>query len=315
MIFNRPGLTRLSFEAIRQAGPPRLYVAADGPRRERPGDEALCQETRAVATAVDWPCEVFPLFRKRNHGCKTACSSAVSWFFANEPEGVVIEDDCVPHPDFFPYCDELLERYRDTPEVMLIGGSNYQYGKKRGNASYYFSIYPHIWGWAGWRRTWARYDIRMEGLERYIKTRMRGHIGHDGACKAMMRKFMLVEQGIDSAWSFPLVYSLWQQQGLSIIPNVNLVGNTGNVEDSAHPWRPDISHLRGVEGMPRLTHPERVARHKEADDFHSDMLATEYGGREEALAREISKRRREGDDEAAGHLLSLCRAFYPAQPS
>lgn len=310
LIFNRPDLTRLSFEAIRRARPPRLYVAADGPREARPADDALCREARAVATAVDWPCDVIPLFRKRNHGCKTACSSAVSWFFVHEPEGVIIEDDCVPHPDFFPYCDELLERYRDVPEVMLIGGSNYQYGKQRGKASYYFSIYPHIWGWAGWRRTWAGFDTGLDGLERFIKTRMRGYVGHDGAYKAMMRKFMLVEQGIDNAWSFQLVCSLWKRRGLSIIPNVNLVGNTGNVEDSAHSWRPDISHLRPVLGLSVLEHPQDIARDKEADDFHSDMLATEYGGREEALAREIGKRRQEGDAAAAEELLSVCRAFY-----
>ncbi len=312
MVFNRPELTRASFETIRRAGPPRLYVAADGPRDDRPDDEALCREARAAATAVDWPCKVHTLFRKRNLGCKEACASAVAWFFSREPEGVVIEDDCVPHQDFFPYCDELLERYRHTPEVMFIGGSNYQYGKKRGTASYYFSLYPHIWGWAGWKRTWDGYDIAMRGLERYIKTRMRGHVGHDGAYRAMMRKFMLVERGVDNTWDFQLVYSLWKRQGLCIIPNVNLVGNVGNVPESAHPWRPDIAHLRPVEGLPVLAHPETVVRDKEADDFHSEMLATEYGGREEALDREIKKRFREGDEKAAQELLSLCRAFYGA---
>ena len=310
LIFNRPDLTRLSFECIRRAKPVRLYVAADGPRPDHPEDEKLCLEARAAAMAVDWPCELSTLFRKRNHGCKTACASAVSWFFAHEPEGVILEDDCVPHQDFFPYCDELLEHYRETPEVMFIGGSNYQYGKKRGTASYYFSIYPHVWGWASWRRAWAHYDLGMEGLERFIKTRMRGQVGHDGAYKAMMRKFMLVARGIDNTWDFPLVYSLWKARGLSIIPNVNLVGNAGNVEDSAHPWRPEIAHHRRVEGLPLLTHPQSIRRDKEADDFHSEMLATEYTGREEALAREIGKRKREGDAKAAEELLSLCRAFY-----
>lgn len=310
MIFNRPELTRASFAAIRQARPPRLYVAADGPREGREQDEALCREARRIATAADWPCEVKTLFRKRNQGCRIGCTSAVSWFFREEPEGVVLEDDCVPHPDFFPYCDELLERYRNTPEVMLIGGSNYQYGKKRGDASYYFSIYPHIWGWASWRSTWMHYDIQMRGLERYIKTQMRGHIGHDGAFRAMMRKFMLVEQGVDNNWDFQLVYSIWRQGGLSVIPNANMVGNIGNVADSAHPWRPDVSHCRKVEGMPRVIHPAAIKRDTDADYFHSEMLAAEYGGRDAALRAEIARRIADGDIAAASGLLLACRSFY-----
>lgn len=315
MIFNRPEITRASFSAIRRARPARLYVAADGPRPGRESDEALCREARVIACAADWPCAVQTLFRGRNLGLRLACSSAISWFFRNESEGIVLEDDCVPHPDFFPYCEALLERYRNVPEIMLIGGSNYQYGKKRGQASYYFSVYPHIWGWAAWASTWDKYDISMADLERYIKTRMREQTGHDGAFRAMMRKFMLVERGADSNWDFQLVYSIWRAGGLSVIPNVNLVGNIGNVEDSAHPWRTDVSHFRKVEGLPKLVHPAEIARDKEADDFHSEMLSTEYGGREEALAREVSKRLNEGDIAAANELLDACLAFYgPGRP-
>ena len=310
LVFNRPKLTQASFAAIRRARPARLYVAADGPRPDRETDAALCRETREIATAVDWPCEVKTLFRGRNLGLRLACSSCISWFFRNEPEGIVLEDDCVPHPDFFTYCEDLLARYRDAPEVMLIGGSNYQYGRKRGAASYYFSLYPHIWGWASWASAWAAYDIDMGGLERFVKTRMRGLIGHDGAFRAMMRKFMLVARGVDSNWDFQLVYSIWRAGGLSVIPNVNLVSNIGNVEDSAHPWRPHVSHFRKVEGMPEIIHPEAVVRDKEADAFHSEMLAAEYGGQDETLMREISRRLDEGDTTAALDLLLVCRAFY-----
>lgn len=312
IVFNRPELTRASFEAIRQARPARLYVSADGPRSGRGDDERLCRETREIATSVDWPCEVKTLFRSRNHGCRIGCTSAITWFFKHEPEGIVIEDDCVPHPDFFPYCENLLERYRDTPEVMLIGGSNYQYGKKHGEASYYFSIYPHIWGWAAWAETWRNYDMEMQGLERFIKTRMRGIVGHDGAYPAMMRKFMLVAEGVDNAWSFQLVYSIWKQGGLSVIPNVNLVGNIGNVEDSAHPWRTDISHFRRVEGLAEVIHPPEILRNEDADRFHSEILATEYGGRVEALLGE-SVKRLAGDREAARELLRVCLACYPGE--
>jgi hypothetical protein len=152
----------------------------------------------------------------------------------------------------------------------------------------------------------------MKGLEQFAKTRMSGLIGHLGGFRAMLRKFMLVERGIDNAWSFQLVYSLWKQRGLSIIPNVNLVSNIGNVADSAHPWRKDISHLRGVCGMPDIVHPDAIQRDKEADDFHSGMLATEYGGREDFLLQEVKRRFARGDGRAARELLALCQTFYGA---
>lgn len=313
MIFNRPELTRASFERIRRARPPRLYVAADGPRPEQPDDERLCAQARAIATAVDWPCAVQSMFRKRNLGLRAACTSAISWFFQHEPEGVILEDDCLPQPDFFPFCDELLARYRERPEVMLIGGSNYQYGKKHGPASYYFSIYPHIWGWAAWRRTWQLYDLQMQGLERFAKSRMFELIGHQGAFKAMLRKFMLVKEGIDKNWDFQLVYSIWKQGGLSVIPNVNLVENIGRVEDAAHPWRPDVADFRRVESLGELGHPQAVERCAAADAFHSEMLATEYAGREAALAREIEARRRGGEAGAAQELLRAAQAMYGAE--
>lgn len=313
MIFNRPELTRASFERIRQARPPRLYVEADGPRPGKADDERLCREARAIATAVDWPCEVKTLFRGRNLGVRMACTGGISWFFQHEPEGIILEDDCVPHPDFFPFCAELLERYRDAPEVMLIGGSNYQYGKKRGEASYYFSIYPHIWGWAAWRRVWRLYDIEMQGMERFIKTRMPGIMGHHGAFIAMMRKFMLIKENVDMGWDFQLVYSIWRHGGLSVIPNANMVGNIGRVEDSAHPWRPDVADYRPVQGLGELTHPAAPERCKAADDFHSEMLATEYGGRVEALAREIATRASDGDRPAALELLRVSLALYGAE--
>lgn len=310
LVFNRPELTRVSFEAIRQARPERLYVSADGPRPDKSAEVELCRRTREIATAVDWPCEVKTLFRSRNQGCRIGCTSGISWFFKQEPEGIVLEGDCVPQPSFFPYCAELLKRYREVPEVMLIGGSNYQYGKRRGKASYYFSLYPHIWGWASWASTWRHYNINMEGLERFIKTRMPRLVGHDGAYRAMMRKFMLVQQGVDNNWDFQLVYSIWKQGGLCVIPNVNMVGNIGNVDESAHPWRPDVSHFRKVGDLMEITHPASIERNEEADRFHSDMLATEYGGQDAVLLREGFKRLEEGAPSAALELALACRAFY-----
>ncbi len=111
LVFNRPDTTAQVFDAIRKARPPRLYVAADGPRANREGEAEKVAKVREIATAVDWPCEVRTLFRDANLGCKRAVSGALDWFFGEEEAGMVLEDDCLPHPDFFRFCDALLERY------------------------------------------------------------------------------------------------------------------------------------------------------------------------------------------------------------
>lgn len=142
VVFSRPDTTARVFEAIRQARPPRLYVAADGPRASRPGEAQLCEETRRIASAVDWPCELKTLFRPENLGCKAAVSGAIDWFFDNEEQGVILEDDCLPDASFFEYCDALLEKHKDDLRVMCISGDNFMPAEVRQEIkdSYYFSI-------------------------------------------------------------------------------------------------------------------------------------------------------------------------------
>lgn len=161
LVFNRPDTTRKVFEAIRAAKPQRLYVAADGPRMGSACEAGCCAEVRRIVTDVDWLCDVKFLFREQNLGCKMGPYSGISWFFEHEEEGIIIEDDILPLPSFFPYCDELLERYRDDERVGLISGSNIIYKHYRIQDSYFFSQYSLIWGWASWRRAWQTYDIHM----------------------------------------------------------------------------------------------------------------------------------------------------------
>ncbi len=161
LVFNRPDTTRQVFETIRAARPPRLYVAADGPRPGRAGEAERCAEVRELTTQIDWPCELKTLFRNENLGCKIGVSSAIDWFFQNEPEGIILEDDVVPLPSFFLYCDVLLDRYRNDIRVGVISGSNLVSNHLMLEESYFFSRYNHIWGWASWRRAWDHYDVTM----------------------------------------------------------------------------------------------------------------------------------------------------------
>lgn len=145
-VFNRPACTRRVFEAIRRAAPRRLFIACDGPRPERPEEAPLVSQVRGIVAEVDWECEVATLFREENLGCRNAMSSAISWFFSEVEEGIILEDDCLPDPTFFRYCRELLERYRDDERVMNISGVNSLLRGAELGDNYYFSRYPHIWG-------------------------------------------------------------------------------------------------------------------------------------------------------------------------
>ena len=157
-------------DAIRAARPPRLYVAADGAREGRDGDASVCEQVRAIATAVDWPCQLTTLFRDRNLGCRAAVSAAISWFFEHEENSIVLEDDCLPNPSFFRYCETLLERYQSEDSIGIISGNNFQPSDRTYDASYYFSKYSHIWGWASWRRFWQHYerDLKQADLPQVV---------------------------------------------------------------------------------------------------------------------------------------------------
>ena len=158
LLFNRPDTTTHVFEKIRQIKPQRLYVASDGPRESYDGEIEKVIKAREIASKVDWPCELKTLFRDKNLGCKKGVSSAITWFFEHEEQGIILEDDCIPNLDFFNFCENLLIRYSRDKRIFTITGSNFQNGKWRGDASYYFSKKFHCWGWATWKRAWKLYQ-------------------------------------------------------------------------------------------------------------------------------------------------------------
>ncbi|MCX7978843.1 MAG: glycosyltransferase family 2 protein [Bdellovibrionaceae bacterium] len=224
--FNRPDTTEKVLNAIAAARPPRLYFAVDGPRS--PEESNLVQDVQHLARLVDWPCEVKTLFREKNLGCKRAVGEAITWFFENEEMGIVLEDDCLPHPDFFRFCEELLERYKDEPRVWMISGNNFQRGIKRGDASYFFSKYNHIWGWASWRRAWLKYDPEISFLDKWLPPNS-APIGFLDRKEASYwrERFLECRDGVVSSWAYAWTACIWYHGGLSVYPNVNLVSNIG----------------------------------------------------------------------------------------
>lgn len=229
VIFKRVDTTQMVFSRIREARPPKLYIAADGPRLERVGEAEQCNATRKVVENVDWPCEVHHLYRDKNLGCGEGVSSAITWFFEHEEEGIIIEDDILPHLDFFKYCDEMLERYRDNDKIKCICGSNAFYEDIKYPYSYYYSHYMMVWGWATWRRTWKEYDKSLKSIPRnlFLKQIELLPVKKGSKLKAIeIFDVMTSDHPIDT-WDYQLFFSILNHKGLTVIPINNLCKNIG----------------------------------------------------------------------------------------
>jgi hypothetical protein len=279
IVFNRPETTRVVFDVLRKVRPARLYVAADGARDGVAGEAAMVEKVRDLATGVDWPCELRTRFLDDNVGCRRAVGGAISWFFEHETQGVVLEDDCVPHPDFFRFCDELLARYAEDDRVSVITGDNFQAGEYRGEASYYFSRYTHCWGWATWRRAWANYRANLPFWAKWRdsddwKALLPDHVER----RYWRERFDLAASGAIDAWGYSWTACVWYGKGLTATPNVNLVRNIGFGEGATHTTeeRPDIAAMP-LQSIGMLTHPADIERDEEADRFAFDH---HFGGRD-----------------------------------
>lgn len=267
VIFNRPDTTQRVFEQIRQARPPRLYIAADGPRLHKPGEDELCEETRRIIERVDWPCVVNTRFRDENLGCRNGVSTAINWFFENEEEGIILEDDCLPAQSFFRFCDELLEKYRDDKRIWHITGCNLQLGEKWGDASYYFSNRIHVWGWASWRRVWNEYDLYLARYnEVQVKQQMLNIYADEFVAEAWLRIFRDARSGTVNSWAYSLDFCNFFNNGLVIIPNQNLISNIGftgaatNTLDQESPYA-----NTPLQELDEISHPVFFVPQKVAD--------------------------------------------------
>ncbi|CCI37410.1 hypothetical protein [Microcystis aeruginosa] len=270
LIFNRPDTTARVFEAIRQAKPPQLLVVADGPRPDRPDDIEKCKAARAIIEGVDWDCEVLTNYSDVNLGCKNRVSSGLDWVFSLVEEVIILEDDCLPHPSFFRFCQDLLDYYRDDKRIMAISGDNFQLGRNRTEYSYYFSRYNHIWGWASWRRAWQYYDVKMKLWQEIHDGNWLEYIlGEGQSVKYWTKIFQSAYDGKIDTWDYPWTFACWIQNGLTILPNANLVSNIGFGEDATHTIgsKSRVANLPVKEMNFPLKHPLFLLRHVEADDF------------------------------------------------
>jgi hypothetical protein len=269
LIFNRPDTTLQVFEQIRLAKPSKLYVAADGFRSEKIEEEALCKETRSILNQIDWDCDVKTLFRDKNLGCKYAVSSAIDWFFENEEQGIILEDDCLPHNDFFQFCDKLLEKYQNDHRIMHIGGTNFHSNVQWGAATYYFSNLVNVWGWASWRRAWQKYNVELQdytaidSFENFNKI-----FGHKLIANCWATIFQrLIDKKINT-WDYQWTITVMLNNGLSIMPNLNLIQNIGFGENATHTKNSkEINSVSNLKTFPisKWSHPIVILPEKKAD--------------------------------------------------
>ena len=265
LIFNRPEATAQSFAAIRHYRPEKLLIVADGPRPGHQMDAARTEEARAIALNIDWPCEVLTNFSDTNLGCRRRIETGLDWVFNQVEEAIIIEDDCVPNEDFWPYCEALLERYRDEPKIGAITGINVQDGQDRGDSSYYFSHYLHIWGWATWRRVWKEHDATMAYWPEWKNTAHWRATFPDRAERLFWEEaFERVSHAEIDTWDYPLVASLRRLGLLAVTPNRNLVANIGFSADATHTNRQ--AEFKTAPLGP-LTHPKQITAHLEADAY------------------------------------------------
>jgi hypothetical protein len=267
LVFNRLDTTMQVFAEIKKAKPPRLYIASDGARVDKSGEDEIVDAVRKyILDNIDWDCEVKTLFREKNLGCKYAVSGAISWFFEHEEQGIILEDDCLPSQSFFWYCEELLNKYKDNDTIAMISGDNLQDGQQRGDASYYFSIFPHIWGWASWQRSWQLYDVEFFSNNKKSDLLYPELINYNPSYKLFWNNLYRAIKKLD-AWDYQFTFTCFKYKMLCINPNVNLISNIGFGKNATHTLDENslYANLPRYDLPALLVHPDVIQADSDAD--------------------------------------------------
>jgi hypothetical protein len=274
IIFNRPEHTQRALQAMGAVRPKTVLVAADGPRN--PEETAVCAATRDVIRGIDWDCTVLTNYSGTNLGCGIRVYTAIDWALTLFEEVIVLEDDCIPEPAFFHFCEELLEYYRTDERVMHISGNNFQPVQSSSYASYYFSKYTHAWGWATWRRAWKHFDWALTPWPELRKAGMLRNWCDDPYEQRFWTDiFDRMCLGAPDVWDYQWNCACWAQNGLAILPAVNLVSNHGYGPEATHTKElgPHMNRPTGTIGL--IRHPDVMVRDYEADAY---TFAHNYGG-------------------------------------
>lgn len=256
LAFNRPSKTRTLLNRLKNIKPNNLYVALDGPRKKNDEDIINCSAVLKAFELIDWDCSIKFLKRTENLGCSRAIVGALNWFFEHEDYGIIFEDDCIPDLTFFPFCDELLDRYSDSDQIMMISGTNL--GVTSVDDSYFFSKYGQIYGWATWKRAWNKYEIDI------VENGIDDKFSSKAEMKFWKRNFNKILW--DVQWA---IYSIWKNNGLAVVPNINLVQNIGFDNEGTHYKDPSNvkANIRTEKMIFPLIHPNKINKNEVIDEF------------------------------------------------
>ncbi len=273
IIFNRPDTTEKVFNEIAKAKTRKLFVIADGPRSDHPDDIEQCAASRANIDRVDWECEVLKNYSDVNLGCGLRPATGISWVFKQVDKAIILEDDCLPNPTFFRFCEELLEKYNNDEWIMQICGMNTQFEDKNISYSYYFSRITMTWGWATWSRAWQYYDMDIKLWPELCKTSWLLNILEDYQAVEFFKKIFdaaYINSSKVDYWDYQWSFTFWAQNGLSIMPNNNLISNIGFREDATHTHNTNSrwANIPIKEIIFPLKHPPFIVRNNEADQFY-----------------------------------------------
>jgi len=276
IIFNRPETTIRVFEEVRAAKPPKLLVVADGARAHREGEAERVEQARAIIKQVDWDCEVLTNYSEVNLGCRGRVSSGLDWVFETVEEAIVLEDDCLPHPTFFRFCQEMLERYRHDERVGVVAGTNFGQNLQQ-PYSYYFSRYLPITGWASWRRVWKHYDVTMKIFPEVRDNGvLQTLLGEPFLVKYWTKVFESAYQGHETTWDYQFIFAVWMQNMVNVISNVNLITNIGFGADATHVIDPNFP-TANVPYEPMefpLKHPSYINKETHFSEYIRKVLLT-----------------------------------------
>lgn len=281
ILWRRPEATRKLIKVLKSIKPRNLYIACDGARDGNSIEIQKVKKTREIVKKeINWNADLNTFFSEKNFGCKYGVSNAINWFFENVEEGIILEDDCIPHIDFFEFCEVLLEKYRHDKRIFCISGAN-QINQNIGDGSYFFSRYNHCWGWASWRRCWIQYDVEMSLWPKYKKSELiKSNFFSKKEQNFWTKTFdNFYFQGYPESWDYQWFFTSLIHGGMTAIPNKNLIENIGFDEDATHTFIGDANNFiershRNNKIFP-IIHPDYIVTNKKADEI-VDIL--EYSG-------------------------------------
>lgn len=248
-------------EAILKANPTKIYIASNHWKNEeeKPRIQTLRKQLQEMINQLGGGVEVEFIIKPTHQNAKESISTSITYFFQKEEMGIIFDDDCLPHPSFFPYCKEMLEHYKDTENIFMVSGFSAfdldKEFKENFQEDYFFSKYGHIWGWGSWRRAWKYYQKEFIDFEKEFQALDVFHSKEEKNCWYKILK--RYAKGKIDTWDYPWGYTMWKHKAFSIYPKHNMIANIGfNTPDALHTKAPSK-----YDNLPTYNFPMPIKHH------------------------------------------------------